>query len=86
VQLKRDQQQGCARAVGQCFESNRTPLGTSAVACVAACRQLAGCAIGCGIAGLVAEGIIEKCVDQRNDCFEAALTKHRAAVQTCGRS
>ena len=82
-QLKVDQQQGCARVVGKCFDTNQTPLSASAIACVAACRQVGGCAIGCGIAGLAAEAVIEKCIDEHNSCFEAALARHRAAVKAC---
>ena len=82
-QLQRDQQQGCARVVGQCFQNSRTPLSASAIACVAACRQVSGCAIGCGIAGLAAETMTEKCIDERNSCFEAALARHQAAVRAC---
>lgn len=81
--LQREQQQGCARILGQCFQNNRTPLSATAVACVAACRQAAGCSIGCGIGGLAAEALIEKCVNERNNCFEAALARHRTAVDAC---
>jgi hypothetical protein len=82
-QLRADQQQGCARAVGTCFTNNKTQLTTAAVACVAACRQLAGCAIGCGISGLAAENVVARCVDERNSCFEAALSRHKQAVEAC---
>jgi len=82
-QLRADQQQGCARTLGRCFEDNKTPLSVSALACVVACRQGASCAVGCGIGALAAEQIIEKCVDERNSCFAAALTRHQAAVKAC---
>ena len=82
-QLKRDQQQGCARVVGTCFTNNKTSLSATAVGCVAACRQPAECAIGCGIAGLAAENVVTRCVDERNSCFEAALARHKQAVEAC---
>ena len=83
LQLKKDREEGCARVVGRCFDEKSTPLTVSALGCVVACRQVAACAIGCGVAGLAAEGNIESCIDQRNDCFEAALAKHKAAVKVC---
>jgi len=83
LQLNRDREQGCARVLGRCFEERRTPLAVSALGCVAACRQVSGCAIGCGIAGLAAAANVETCVEQRNDCFEAALAKHKTAVKAC---
>ena len=82
-QLKRDQQQGCASAVGKCFDNNKTSLSTAAIACVVACAKLAGCAIGCGISGLAAEDVVARCVDERNGCFEAALARHKQAVNAC---
>jgi hypothetical protein len=81
--LKSDQQQGCASAVSQCFANNQTPLSASAVACIVACRQAASCAIGCGIAGLASAALIEKCTDELNSCFDAALARNRAAVAAC---
>ena len=82
-QLKRDQQQGCARVVGTCFTKNKISLSIDAAGCVAACRQVAGCAIGCGIFGLAAENVIASCVDAGNSCFEAALARHKQAVAAC---
>jgi hypothetical protein len=81
--LKRDQQQGCASVVGKCFANNKTPLSTAAVGCVTACAKLAGCAIGCGISALAVEDVVARCVDERNSCFEAALARHKQAIQAC---
>jgi hypothetical protein len=85
IQLKQDREEGCARVVGNCFVAKKTPLSIAAVACVAGCRQVLGCPIACGLAGLGVEAIVEECIDQRNSCFEAASTRHRQAVEACKR-
>jgi hypothetical protein len=81
--LKNDQQQGCAVTVGQCFTDNKSPLSASALACLVACRQVATCAIGCGISALASASVVEKCVDVLNSCFDAALARNRVAVAAC---
>ena len=82
-QLNKEREEGCARVVGRCFQDNKTALSAHALSCVVACRRVGSCAAGCGIAGLGAEVITEKCLDARNSCFEAALVKHSAAVKAC---
>jgi hypothetical protein len=84
--LQNERDEGCARVVGRCFQNNKTSLSAKAFACVAACRRVEGCAIGCGIAGLATEAIVATCVDEGTACFESALAKHRAAVRACNPS
>jgi hypothetical protein len=81
--LNVERQQVCAGAVGLCFESRKILLSAAAVACVAACRQVGSCAVGCGIAGLAAERDIEACVDAFNGCQETALARYKDAVLAC---
>ena len=84
-QLQRGQQKDCAHLVGACFTDNKAQLTGAALGCIIACRQLAGCAIGCGVSGLVAENIVTKCIDVRNSCFEEKLADHKRAVEACKR-
>lgn len=81
--LNKERDEGCARVIGRCFQNNKTPLSVAAITCVKGCRNVASCAIDCSIAGLATEAIVETCLDERNVCFESALTKHRAAVRAC---
>lgn len=83
LKLNQDREVSCKQILGVCFQDNKTPLSAAALGCVAGCRRVDTCAVACGIAGLAAAGYVEKCIDKRNDCYEAALRQHTASVKAC---
>jgi hypothetical protein len=87
-QQLRSARPACAAQTEKCFRDNGSTLGTAALSCVLGCLgsklSVVGCTSVCGLSGVVATNVLEKCgVDATNNCLGDALVAHRKAVDKC---
>jgi hypothetical protein len=81
--LDQERKQTCAQVTGRCFKANQIELSGAALSCVFACNNPATCALSCGILGLTAQSVTQRCIEERNTCFEDALRRHNQARESC---
>lgn len=80
----------CVAEVSQCFRGEEPGLNDAALQCGLGCLgsalNLPACLAICGYSTYTALRVYEKCAGDRwNDCFGAALIRHRHAVDACKR-